>query len=138
MAGSVTYYAQVKKLADPLLKYYRDDLLRHDRNDLRGYEGEFVHITREMGTHLIKLVPYEGYPKAGEIVPYLFGSAGRELILRGKDISHIVNPYSAKVKLILWGCKGKVSQIEAEKALEIVADYISGGLKLWAKERRTA
>jgi len=134
----MTYYAQVKKLADPIIKYYRDDLVKHDRNSLRNYKGEFIHITKETGTHLFRLIPYDEYPKAGEKVPYLFGTADRDHILKGCDISHIISPYGLEVRLVLWGRKGNVTIVTPEKAGVIVNEYIRKGLSLWATERRFA
>lgn len=48
-----TYYQQVKTAVLPRLKFYRDDLLKIDRGQLRGYTGIFIHASRDSGTDLI-------------------------------------------------------------------------------------
>lgn len=53
MSNQKSYYQQVKAEVLPRLKFYRDDLLKIDRRQLRGYTGIFIHASRDSGTDLI-------------------------------------------------------------------------------------
>lgn len=45
-------YSQLKKKVLPKMSLYRDDLLKHDRDALKKYSGDFLHASRSTGTDL--------------------------------------------------------------------------------------
>jgi len=80
----VCYYELVEKCR-PFILAFEDDLLKHDKKCLRDYPPyPYIHITRECGTWMFPLLPYDAaaFPEKGDRVPYLFGTADREHILK--------------------------------------------------------
>lgn len=133
----MSYYTQVRNLADRVITHHRDDLLVHDRESLKEYTGEFIHMTRDTGTYLVKLIPFTEYPEAGVKVPYLFGTADRERIIR--SMNHFVqDDVLSRHSLILHGKNGKVSKIGAENARKAVQDYIRQGFRFWYATKMAA
>ncbi len=79
--------AAVKKRAKPLMTHYHSDLeIDLQVIEKHPYRCPFVHITRKMGTHMFPHTPASMYPKKGEVVPYLFGKADRDHILKSSSI----------------------------------------------------
>jgi len=119
-------YMQIKEQSLPHIEAYHDDLLKHDRTWIRHHPGqEFIHFTRECGTHVCILWPFESYPPAGECVPFLFGQAGRDHILK-ETMSYVEHYEKTTVedpKLILHHKDGKVKAITLAKARQIVTEY---------------
>lgn len=79
-------FAELRRLTEPLIEAYHDDLLVHDRKMIvEDYAGgtPFLHYTRKCGTHLFMLPAASVYPRKGERVPFLFGTASREELLQG-------------------------------------------------------
>ena len=56
-----TTFDQLKKLVDPVLKAYTDDLNKTDRGTLKKYKGPFLYGYRESGTDLLMLTDPAGY-----------------------------------------------------------------------------
>lgn len=80
----MTAYEQLFAAVNDVVKHYRDDLIKHDKAWLEENPGvPFLHFAGECGTDLIDHIPADKYPARGVRVPYLFGSADREHILRG-------------------------------------------------------
>ncbi len=80
----VCYYELVEKCR-PFILAFEDDLLKHDKKVLEEYPPHpYIHIARECGTWLFPLPPADSpyFPEKGERVPYLFGTADREHILK--------------------------------------------------------
>lgn len=68
-----------------LVQHYRDDLIKHDLSWItKNPEVPFLHVARLTGTTLIPLWPHDhaDLPPAGQEIPYLFGRADREHIVR--------------------------------------------------------
>jgi hypothetical protein len=119
-------YAQLHQLVSPFLKSYRDDLEKHDKAAIEAHPGcPYLHYTRESGTHILFLIPANEYPKEGDYVPYLFGMAGRDHILRQVVVmaEYWLNPCEVRPLLTLWFDGNKFHTITAEKALEIARSY---------------
>ena len=80
-------FKQLENLAGPIIKSYRNDLIKHDKKDIEGNPGTpFLHFTGESGTHIVFMQPAEhnSWPAPGERVPYLFSTANRRQVLSGK------------------------------------------------------
>lgn len=80
-------FEQLKSACLPLMQAFENDLLTHDRNWIDRYPGiPFVHWTRPTGTWLSEMWPsnHPVFPPKGQKVPYLFGTADREHILKGQ------------------------------------------------------
>ena len=70
-----------------LLKRYIRDFYFHDRNAIerRGINKGFIIAVRESGTYMIKLFNAEELPAHNKTVPYLFGSADFNRILKNEE-----------------------------------------------------
>ena len=70
-----------------LLKRYIRDFYFHDRNTIerRGIHKSFIIAVRESGTYMIKLFNTEELPAPNKTVPYLFGSADFNRILKNEQ-----------------------------------------------------
>lgn len=118
----LTTFDQLVELSKPHIKHYHDDLMVQDRNWIDGNPGiKFLHFTRECGTDLIGLYPadHAAWPMAGEKVPYLFGFATREHILKQTvEIVKYRTAYGLN-KLTLY-CNGtSVVEIRPSQAIEL-------------------
>lgn len=81
-------FNQLQAAALPLMEHYQEDLTKHDRRSItESFPGiPFIHGTRKTGTYIETMLPADDprWPRAGERIPYLFGTADREQILRGQ------------------------------------------------------
>lgn len=80
----MSVYEQLAAQVRPVLTHYRDDLEKWDRQAIeKKHPGvPFLHWACSSSTHIVMLVDADSYPPAGKHVPYLFGTADREHILR--------------------------------------------------------
>ena len=133
-----TTYEQLYMLSSPVLKAYRDDLEKCDRQQIKKYPDlPFLHWTRESGTHLQLMPPanHPDWPKRGEYVPFLFGMANREHILNSvvTMAQMFVKPCYANAKLVLHFDGWTFLGITAEEALEIAREYRDRISAAWRK-----
>jgi hypothetical protein len=128
-----TVHAVLVSECGSIVKSFRDDLLVHDLHHLkRCPDGTpFLHFSRESGTYMVMLIAADEYPAKGEIVPYLFGHAGREHCLDGvwdivdsctKDGRHVCHYYDGKA----------LRHVPANKARVIASEYADIIRKQWA------
>ncbi|HIP34204.1 MAG TPA: hypothetical protein EYG89_05750 [Bacteroidia bacterium] len=57
---SMNNYQRIKEMVLPLLEAHQDDLLIHDKKDLKNYEGDFLYGFRPYGTNIFKM-DLDGY-----------------------------------------------------------------------------
>jgi hypothetical protein len=117
-------HAELVEIALPYISSFHDDLLKHDKSQLEMYpERPFLHFTGDTGTHMITLLFLRDYPKGYERVPYLFGTADKEHIL--KEFTSTVNCLERcnRTDLILYFDGIKLKVITYERAKSIVAEY---------------
>jgi hypothetical protein len=130
-------YEQVREKAMPLIEVYHDDLIKHDKRDLENSPGvPFLHFTGDTGTYLFLMIPAEDYPAKGVTVPYLFGKADRNHILRQypKTVEHMkrVN----RQDLILYFNGKRLIEINQERAESIARKYEKRIWLDWARVER--
>jgi len=132
-------YLQIKEKALPIIKAYRDDLLKHDKasitqNSQQEIPSPFLHFTGDTGTYLVFFVASNNYPAAGEIVPYLFGHANRYHILNEKlSTVHCMPKVNRQDLILYFDGKNPVKEITQTKAENLVADYQEKILQEWRK-----
>ena len=134
----MTTYERLYALASPVLKSYRDDLEKHDREAIEENPSvPFLHWTRESGTYISFLPPADTYPAKDVYVPYVFGTAEREHLLREKVsmAEFCVNPCYSNAKLVLYFDGLHFQKITAEKAVEISKEYRKHIQAEWSKPR---
>ena len=130
-------YQQVKEKALPLIKAYHDDLIIHDKKAITENSGTpFLHFTGDTGTCLVLLIPAKDYPQAEELVPYMFGIAGRWHILREKtkivECMRTIN----RQDLVLCFDGEKLGVITQERAESIVQKYQEKILLEWREQEK--
>ena len=129
-------YEQIKEKALPFIKAYHDDLLIHDKNAIEGNPNiPFLHFTGSTGTNIELLVDTSEYPRKGERVPYLFGTAGREHILdqKVKMVDHMTKVNRNDLTLYYPGEDKRVRTITHDKAKEIIREYRRRIEGIWRK-----
>ena len=127
-------YNKIKRNSLPLLEAFEIDLLKHDYNDiLKSEKCSFLHFTRNYGTHIVKLST-ENYPEKNEIVPYLFGKADRNHILKQK--STIVETLKTSCLIVQYYNvdTDTVKLISMDEARSIVQSFTLETLKKWSRK----
>ena len=128
----MTIYDEVEEKALPLIKAYQNDLLVHDRKTMtENPETPFLHFTGDTGTYLVLMIPGSDYPNAGETVPYFFGKADRDRILRGKVTLVVHAKQTNRQDLILYFDGEKLSEVTQEKAELVIWKYQKRILREW-------
>lgn len=132
----MTTYEQLRQRVDPLLKHYRDDLLVHDKAAIEGHDGvPFLHWTHDTGTTIVFLMPKESYPAAGVYVPYLFGQADREHMLREVVTMAKFHVKSDSYRYTCHYFTGKTMRVVSiEEAVKIAEQYVRPILNGWHNE----
>ena len=129
-------YEQIKEKTLPFIKAYHNDLLIHDKNAIEGNPNiPFLHFTGSTGTNIELLVDASEYPRKGERVPYLFGTAGREHILdqKVKMVDHMTKVNRNDLTLYYPGEGKRVRTITHDKAKEIIREYRRRIEGIWRK-----
>lgn len=128
-------FKQVKNKSYPFLKHYLSDLMVHDKSTIEGMPNtDFLHLTRESGTHMFMFTPADSYPSKCSRIPYYRGTADRYYIL--KDVCSRI-PYILKtmdILLILHKTDEGIREITRSEAEALVKDYENKILNLWKSE----
>ncbi len=116
-------YNQLLPKVDHLIKNYREDLLKHDRNHLDEYDGPFLHYTRISGTTILELCKADKYPAKGIKINYLFGQADRYHILNQVNECHD-SLMNMGFKQTIHYFDGKViKKVTRDQAQTIIREY---------------
>jgi len=129
-------YYELKRRTLHKIEAYHSDLLMHDRRAMREDPSTpFIHATGKMGTYMLKLQKAETYPAAGEYVPYCLGRSNREGILG--QFAGMVDCYirTGHPTLHHYDGKGKIREVTADQAKEIVREYVAQIRADWKKTR---
>jgi hypothetical protein len=108
----LTRYEQVREKVLPRLVAYQEDLIKLDREAIEGYDGGFIHGSRDTGTDLLRF------------------TGGHDL--RGFDWATQFLFRSGANTLYLYGDVDGVREISREEALARVQKYV------YVTARRTA
>ena len=129
----MTIYEQVFEQASPFIERFRDDLLKHDKNDIEAHpDMSFIHFTGDTGTSIFFLKPSEDYPQRGETVKYLFGYSTRERILAGNNnLIQEMERHNRNLLHLYYSGKGDVTKINLKKAKEIYQQYTNNLTDQW-------
>jgi hypothetical protein len=129
-------YERLEEKVLPLVEDWKADLTEHDRQTIENFPGTpFLHFTGKTGTYLVLLLPEERYPKKGELIPYLFGRADREYLL--KEVAIVVEAMRrTNRQLLIIYCDGKdlllkITQKDAEGIVSIYTEAIQEKWKRW-------
>lgn len=128
------HYHTLKAACLPHITAYHDDLLVHDLRAINEKPGcPFIHLTRDYGTYLTMLIPAADYPPQGKEVPYLFGHADRQHIL--KEVANSIE-YGRKhhPEALLHHFDGKrLHRISHTQAAAIVEAYQKAIRREWVE-----
>jgi len=135
----MTTYNDLEAAVLPLLEAYEVDLTKHDRKAIEDNAGvPFLHWTRQHGTHIVFMPPSEGYPKEGERIPYLFGTADRWHIIKDVTVlpEHFLKPRNTPAIAVYHFDGQQLRKITVEKAKDIAYAYRYRIQTQWTSERR--
>jgi hypothetical protein len=122
----MSVYDKLHALASPLLKDYRDDLEKWDRQAIEDHPGvPFLHHTGESSTHIQFHPAADTYPAPGEYVKYLFGIVDRHHLLQQVYVmaEYFTRPSCTPPLLVLYFDGGLFHKIDAKQAVAIARDY---------------
>jgi hypothetical protein len=132
-------FEQLHAKTKNFVQHYATDF-EHDKKSLQENPGaRFVHIARSTGTSLsLFRTDLTHFPKKGEMVPYLFGTAGRERILKDSvfEIEYYAQNYGNDHLYIIYYFDGKkLLKIDFKKAIELKNQYVNNVLQIWENEK---
>jgi len=138
---NIAAYKAIEKVADPIIKDYRADLLVHDRLAIHsmGQGTRFLHFTGKTGTCLTLLAPAdcEQWPAPGESIPWMLGTATREQIL--SQIVPTVKHMRVSSRPVVHYWDGvRLNEITNSKAEDIAAGYVAKVENEWKQDREAA
>jgi len=136
MTAQETIYTQLFKATEKHVKYYRSDM-EIDRKQIEERPNTpFLHLTRETGTTIVFFEAPNKYPKKGETVKYIFGTADRVHILKD-HIGTVKHWYKTMpiVKTHFFDGK-KLKKITEWEAIRLADQHINTTLSKWDEEER--
>jgi len=119
------------------VKEYETDF-DHDRDliDRMGNDVPFIHIAREMGTHLIMFPPanHKDWPAKGETAPYLFATVDRYHMLG--QVSTMVAYHKRHHPEELWTYYNgwRLMVTNPDEACRICSEYVKKISLEWAND----
>jgi len=120
----MTLHQELVKKALPFIDSYQDDLLVHDKNQIKSFpDRPFLHFTGSTGTNLVTFHFLEDYPAKDELVPYLFGKAGRFHILSQVMAQVECMERCNRMSLILYYDGNRLNEITYQKAKSLAREY---------------
>lgn len=132
-------FDQLFSVASPILKHYRDDLEKHDKQAIEDNpNSKFIHYCSDSSTHILLLLPIGDYPKDGVQVPYLFGHADRwHLLAEVKTMaSYFTQSTNNPERYTVHYFDGKtLTKINAVKAMDIAGTYYRNVKAQWDHDR---
>ena len=101
----------------------------------------YIHVARPWGTDIVGLYPAgdSRWPSTGERIPFLFGTADREHILRTAEVTvsyRLKHDEQHAARWHYWNGCGTLREISGERALAIIRQYVAKTLAQWAREAR--
>ena len=132
-------HEQLKAAALPLMEHYQEDLTKHDLASITRYPGTpFIHGTRSTGTYIEHMHPHDSplWPAAGERIPYLFGTATREHILKGQSTC-IEDPDRGATHTWHYYNGHNLYKITYKEALKIWKHHEQKTLTAWKSQKGT-
>ena len=121
----MTNYEKLFNATTDKVEHYRTDF-DIDKKTLEHYpDFPFIHVAREMGTHLHIMFPstHPEWPEAGISVSYLFGRANRERMLES-TMANVEYTCKDPSNVIHYLENGELTKVTGEQAIEIWRTYI--------------
>lgn len=133
-------YQQIVSLCLPLIEAYENDLLLHDRRMIVQHpEWPFLHWTRDTGTHMVQMPPADSdvWPAKGEVVPFLFGRADREHILKSTTVlagsihrDQLV-PGNKRQRAVYYFDGKRLRSVTPAEAYQVAQEYVRKVQREW-------
>jgi hypothetical protein len=131
-----TIFEKLLAKTDDFVVRYKSDF-EYDKKTIDENAGvPFIHIARESGTHLVMFATdLSELPKKGEKVPYMFGTASREQIIKNM-VSAIEYFSNQKDNYLVHYFDGKkLSKIGFSAAIAIKNEYLDKVFSTWENEQ---
>lgn len=133
-----TIFNQLFKKSTKQVEHYRTDF-EHDKKSIEENPGaKFIHIARSTGTSLVIFrEDLSELPKKGEMVPYMFGTANRDRILKNSvyEIEYYSKEGNEDKYLIHYYNGKKWIKIDFKKAIQLKNDYLNKVFQIWEQEK---
>jgi hypothetical protein len=134
-----TIFEQLHAKTKNFVQHYATDF-QHDKKSIEeNPSAKFIHIARSTGTSLsLFRTDLSHFPKKGEMVPYLFGTAARERILKNSvfEIEYYAkNCSNDQLYKIHYFDGKKLLKIDFKKAIELKNQYVKNVLQIWENEK---
>lgn len=131
-----TTFEQLFEKVDSIVKFYRSDLGIDREMIEKNPNTPFIHAARDTGTYLILMIAAIDYPPVGQDVPYIFGSADRDHLLRGKVCTVKVATEDGATKAIHYFDGSTLKQINPDEAIAIITGYEAQIKRSWSAMSR--
>lgn len=129
-------YNAVEEATAPLIDHYHDDLFKHDRQFCADHPTwKFLHFAGPCGTHLVSMPPAEDYPRRGEYVPYLFGTADRDHVLNGGHSVIVTIEKSSDRRTVHYWDGKRLQRVAFKEARYLYLDYMEAIRAAWNAPR---
>lgn len=126
------------KAVDSTVINYRTDL-DHDKKLIAANPGTpFIHAARPNGTHIVFMTPADSpaFPPPGVHVPYLFATADRHHILKGKRVQ--VEWFAENSEVIHEFDGRALHAVSPAAAVRTIREYCDRIQAEWAIPRKLA
>jgi hypothetical protein len=136
ISTQTSVFEQLLRRISPIVKHYRTDL-EVDERLIGAHPGEqFLHWARECGTTLQFLfgADHESYPGKGVEVPYLFGTADRDHILRQSSSIAICEQRAGSSRIVHHYDGRQLRQISIQDAIDIAHVHVRRVRYQWAND----
>ena len=129
-------YKQLETVVLPKMTDYQTDLIKHDKEWIKANPGvPFLHYSSNTGTHIIPFTKRDDYPAKGVKVPYLFGEADREHMLKEKvEIAKYFNKERYYAKWVHYFNGKELLEISHGFAIELATAYTIGVKNGWKQD----
>jgi hypothetical protein len=129
-------YETIKNRALPLMESYQNDLLVIDKTIIDNNPGvPFIHFTGNNGTKIVFLPEHtsDAYPPKGEKVPFLFGTADRNWIVKQKLQILPALKEGNRTSVIQYYDGRKVKKITYVESVLLIRAYVADTLNKWGE-----
>ena len=125
-------YQELLRRSMPLLEAYHKDLNVWDYQEIWKNPGcPFIHVTRKYGTHIYFHISASEYPEKDILVPFLFGKADRNHILKSSldSLRHVLE--NMNWLKIFYFDGSDFQEISVTMAIELQEEYIKTIYQQW-------
>lgn len=134
IATQTGVFERLLRRISPIVTHYRSDLDIDERLIGANQGEQFLHWARECGTtlHFLFGADHKSYPAKGVKVPYLFGTADRDHILRQASSIAICEQRLGSSRIVHHYDGKQLRQISIQDAVDIAHAHVRRVRYQWA------